>query len=64
MKQAVVFLEPAEPGASDRSSRVDVSVRSAEATLLTTAHSFMIYEPLPRTTSPVQRRPNDLLCVR
>lgn len=63
MKQTLVFLEPAELRAGDRSSLADVSVCSAEAALLTAAHSFMIYEPLPRTTSPVQWRPNDLLCV-
>lgn len=64
MKQALVFLEPVEPGADDRSSRADISVCSAEAALLAVAHSFMIYEPLLRTTSPVQWRPNDLLCVK
>lgn len=63
MKQVLVFLEPAEPGADDRSSHADVSVCSAEVALLAAAHNFMIYEPLPRTTSPVQWRPNDLLCV-
>lgn len=63
MKQALVFLEPAELGAGDCSSLADVSVCSAGAALLAAAHSFVIYEPLPRTTSPVQWRPNDLLCV-